>query len=476
MMPMNMNSGNIQKMMVTPKMLLSMYALQLNIMDLRMFMRAELEENPLLEEEEKEDLLSEDENKLNEKFSMLTDDEREKTSPPVNEEGYNISEEKRRYLESVITEKESLYQHLYWQLEVLARDDEEIRIGKFIIGNLDDNGFLNMEMERMRESINADMNSFRRALKLIRTFDPAGIAARNLKESLLIQLFLSGKGNTHLCRIVYSHLEDLERRYYKKIADALSITLKEVEKAKKRIAYLNPKPGASFAKEESLLMIEPDVFLNKKNGIYSVEVSEQGLPKLTVNKYYKSILKDKNIPEKTKEYIKKKFTSALWFIGALHQRKKTIARTCEYLVNVQKDFLENDVVKPLTLKEAADGLSISEATVSRAVSNKYAQMRNRLIELKSFFAGKLKTIDGRIISDRSVKQKIQDFVEAEDFNNQLSDKTITSLLNKEGIEISRRTVAKYRKSLDILPSRSRMKNESSSAVASAEEDNYRGNV
>jgi RNA polymerase sigma-54 factor len=461
---MDLSPESIQKMMLTPKMLLSMHVLQLNIMDLRVFMRAELDENPLLEEETvTESSPDDDKIRLEEELSRIVDDVNKDIEDDIvsssNDEDNVTSEQKRRYLQTLITKEESLYEHLLWQLQVLARNDEEKRIGEFIIGNLDNNGFLNMELEEMRKLVNADIESFKRALTLVRSLDPPGVGARNLKESLLIQLISIGKGQTHLYRIIYSHLEDLGKGYFEKIAKALSIPAKEVKRAKKRIAYLNPKPGANFGEREFITVIEPDLFLNKDNGTYSVEVSETNLPKIRVNRYYKGLLKDERATEATKEYIKKKFSSAMWLIDALSQRRRTIVIVCGYLVSVQKDFLEKGdiAIKPLTLKQVADELSISEATVSRVVSNKYAQISNSLCALRDFFAGQLKTTAGNIVSDRSVKQKIQDFIKGENPKRPLSDENITSILNKIGISISRRTVTKYREDLGILPSYLRRK-------------------
>ncbi len=453
-MPMDMAPESIQKMMLAPKMLLSIHVLQLNIMNLRMFVRAELEQNPLLEAEAQEISPSEDEIELDEKISLLIDEDiREQnlsTGTPANL--YRISEEKRHYLESLITKKESLYEHLHWQLEVLARDKEEKRIGEFIIGNLDDDGFLNMDLEEMREKIAADGESFKRALRLVRSFDPIGIGARDLKESLLIQLLASGKGDTTLHRIVYLHLEDLEKGYFSKIAKALSVSLKEIELAKKRISYLTPKPAVAYGGQEAISVIEADVFLNKNNGTYNVEVNEEDLLKLSINRYYKSILKNKNVPKETIDYVKEKVSDARWVIDSLNQRKKTIGRVCEYLVEEQKDFLKNGdiAVKPLTLKQTAEQLSVSEATVSRVVSNKYAWIFDRMFPMKDFFAGKLKTNDGKIVSDRSVKRRIQECIEKEDKKNPLSDKRIASIFKTQGMMIARRTVTKYRESLKIL--------------------------
>ncbi|MCX5708951.1 MAG: RNA polymerase factor sigma-54 [Candidatus Omnitrophica bacterium] len=441
--------------MLTAKMLLSMHVLQLNIMDLRPFLQAELEENPLLEEEDPvSEATDEDERRIDEEISGLIDDrgDNEELVSGEGNERSSISEEKKSYFESLITEKESLYEHLHWQLEVLAKDEEQKRIGEFLIGNLDDSGYLKVDLKDAPGILNASIEKVRNTLNLVRTFDPAGVAGRDLKESLLIQLINFGKGDTHLYKIVYWHLEDLEKGNFEKIAQALAIPIKEVESAKKRIAYLNPRPGANFGKEVAVRII-PDVFIYKNNGSYGIEINERDLPRLYLSSAYNIALKDKKVAPATKEYVRKKLFHARWVIDAVKQRKNTINRVCEYLVDKQKDFLNegDSAAKPLTLKEAASVLLVSEATVSRAVSNKYLQAPERLFSLKSFFVKGIKQ-DSGTVSTMSIKLKIKEFIESEDKARPLKDIEIQSILKDQGINISRRTVAKYRDSLKLPPS------------------------
>ncbi len=452
---MDMRPDGIQKMMLTAKMLLNMHVLQLNIMDLRSFLQAELEENPLLEEEDSaSETIDEDESRIDEEISGLIDEkvDNEELASGSEDEGPSISEEKKSYLEGLITEKETLYTHLHWQLEVLVKDEEQKRIGEFLIGNLDDDGYLKVDLKEIPGMLNASIEKVRKTLNLVRTFDPAGVAGRNLKESLLIQLINFGKGDTHLYRIVYWHLEDLEKGNFKKIAQALLIPLKEVESAKKRIAYLNPRPGANFGKDVAVRII-PDVIIYKNNGSYDIEINERDLPRLYVSSAYNIALKFKKVTPATREYIRKKLFHARWVIDAVKQRKNTINRVCGYLVDKQKDFLDEgeSAAKPLTLKEAADALSVSEATVSRTVSNKYLQAPECLFSLKSFFVKGIKQ-DSGMVSSLSIKLKMKELVENEDIRKPLKDFEIQAILKNQGINISRRTVAKYRDSLKLPPS------------------------
>jgi len=452
MIPMALRQESAQKMMLLPKILLSMHVLQLNIMELKAFLQAELEDNPLLEEEQITEPIDEEESRLDEGISGLIDEkvDNEELVSGAEDEPPSISEEKKSYFESLITERESLYEHLHWQLEVLAKDEEQKRIGELLIGNIDDDGYLAVDLKDVPGLLNTSFKKVKEALSFIRTFDPAGVAACNLKESLLIQLISSGKRDTHIYRIVYSHLEDLEKGDLNKIAKALSIPLKEVEAAKKRLAYLNPRPGAAFGKNVAVRVV-PDVIAYKNNGGYYIEVNEKDLPRLYVSNFYNILLKDKKSPTATKEYIRSKLTHARWVVESVKQRRNTISRVCEYLIDIQKDFLAGaeNFAKPLTLKQVADTLAISEATVSRTVSSKYLQTPTKLLALKRFFVRSLKQEKGEI-SSLEVKDRIKKLIENEDIKKPLKDEEIGLILKKEDITISRRTVAKYRETLNIL--------------------------
>jgi RNA polymerase sigma-54 factor len=448
---MDLSPESVQKMMLTPKMLLSMHVLQLNIMDLRVFIQAELLENPLLEEEYLDTPPEENEEKLNEEISRLMDEriEEEENSFAAENNFSPAGDEKKGYLDSLITGQESLYEHLRWQLEVLSKDDEQKRIADFLIGNLDDNGYLSIDIKEVQDTLEVSSRSVKNALSFVRSLNPPGVCARNLKESLLIQLIYAGKSNTGLYKIIYFYLEDLEKGNYERIAKALSLSIKEVELAKKRLSYLNPRPGANFGRGIAVRII-PDAFLEKNNGSYKTYVNEKDLPAITLSRNYLNLLRNKKTDCLTKKYISNKLLSARWLVDAIKQRKNMLERICSYLAEIQKDFLESGEIaaKPLSLKEVANEFSISEATVSRTVSNKYIQAPNGIIALKKFFVSGVKQETG-IISTFYIQQKIKDLIENEDKKKPLKDKLIQELLKKEGINISRRTVAKYRNNLDI---------------------------
>jgi RNA polymerase sigma-54 factor len=446
-----------QRMMLSQRMLVAAHVLQLSVLDLRTYLKLEMEENPLLEEEAVcEDDFDRELAEFDEGLTRLSESIQD-TEEFCNSSGERMDaarQQKQRYLESLIVKEESLYEHLNWQLNMLAENERQRRIGRFLIGNLDTDGYLTISLKDTQDMLGESIGSIKRALSLIRSFDPIGVGARDLKEALLIQLISSGKADSQLYKIIYFHLEDIARGNYKKIADNLRISLNDVHQAKQRIAHLESKPGRAFSVSEVARKIVPDVYLDKNNGSYNIVVNEKGLPRLRINQYYTKILRNKTIDRNTAEFVRKKFFCAKWLLDAVNKRRLTIERVCKYLTEVQKDFLEIGElgIKPLTLKDVAGSLSISEATVSRVVSNKYLQTPQRIYKLKQFFAGAIKRQGRPLVSDKYIKMKIETLIEDEDRRKPLSDASITSVLKKEGIDISRRTVTKYRKNLRILPS------------------------
>jgi RNA polymerase sigma-54 factor len=455
MMPMDLRPQSVQKMMLSPKMLISMRVLQLSILDLRTYLRFELEENPFLEEEIVAESSDEELEEFDEELTRLSEkirDEEEYYNAPMEQTDVTV-QQKRRYLESLVVKKESLYEHLLWQLNVLAKDEKQRRIGQFLIGNLNADGYLKISLRDAQNALGESMKSIKSALTLIRSFDPSGVGARNLKEALLIQLISGGKADSHLYKIVYSHLADLAGRNYKKIAKSLRISLNEVKQAKQAIAHLEPKPGRAFSLDRSM-KITPDVFLDKNNSTYNIVINEEGLPRLKINWRYAKMLKNKKQDKKTIDFFRERLLKAEWLLDAVRRRQLTIERICAYLIETQRDFLEigERGLKPLALRDVAEKLSISEATVSRVVSNKYLQAPWRIYRLKQFFAGAIMQEGNRFISNTYIKKKIESIIDKEDYRSPLSDAKIALFLRQEGINIARRTVAKYREQLRILPS------------------------
>jgi len=454
---MDMSPESVQKLMLTPKMLLSSHVLQLALPDLRLCIQAELEDNPFLEAEEGEYEPSEEQRTLEEEISLLTDGPvSDQAQGPDTVSVHSVEDEQAKsYRESLVTKKESLYEHLHWQLCVNADTDEEKRIGEQLIGSLNAQGLLPMDLESMRQSIHAELGPFRKAVRLIRTFDPLGIGARTIQESLLLQLLYSGKAETSLYRIVYFHLEDLEKGRFEQIAGTLDLTVEQVIQAKKRLAYFNPWPANGFAGDEPSTVTEPDVFIMKQeSGDYFPELNEAGLPRLKMSSYYRSILLDTKLPDSTKDYVRKKIEHAQWFLEAIHQRNVTIKRVCTHIFQVQRPFITDDSgqLQPLTFQRVADDLALSKSTVSRAVFNKQVQADDWLMPLKDFFSGYFRTTDGRQISEQTVQARIQACIKEEPAGVPLSDQKIAECLHTEGIVISRRTVAKYRQKLLIINS------------------------
>ncbi|MFH1678709.1 MAG: RNA polymerase factor sigma-54 [Candidatus Omnitrophota bacterium] len=458
MMPMELNPKSVQRMMLSPRMLIAAHVLQLNILDLKAYLRLELEQNPLLEEETLREELDRDLVKFDEELTRLServkDDEAFYNEPM--EEADVESRKRWSYLESLVVKRESLYDHLFWQLNVLAKNEKQKSIGRFLIENLDTQGYLQISLADAQNVLGESAETIKRVLSFIRTFDPVGVGARDLKESLLMQLISSGNTGSYVYKIVYFHLNDLAKGNYRKIAKKLKIPLKKVKEAKQRIARLEPKPGRPFS-ANAVVQIVPDVFLEKSNGSYNIQVNDKGLPRLNINRYYIKMLRDKTDDNKTIKYVRERFISAKWLLDAIKRRQQTIERVCLYLIEVQKDFLETGEsgIKPLTLQDVAGGLSISEATVSRVVSNKYLQAPQRIYRLKQFFSGAIKQEGGGCIPDKYIKKRIEELIDNENGSKPLSDAGIVLLLKEEGVNIARRTVTKYREGLKLSSSRQR---------------------
>jgi len=356
-----------------------------------------------------------------------------------------------------------------------------LKIGEQIIGNLDRNGYLKVLLNEIAKTLKVKEKEVAKVLGLIQTFDPIGVGARDIKECLLIQIKLNpsplqrcGVKKPLVSKIIKEHLEDLGKRRYEKIAKALGvirpqggrIKIKEVQEAADFISTLEPKPGRSFG-EESAQTVIPDIILTKVDKEHAIILNNEGLPRLQISPLYKKMLaKGSRINKEEKQYIKDRLNAAMGLIKAIDQREKTIYKITESIIKVQRDFLENgiDYLKPLTLKKIARDVGMHESTVSRVTSNKYIQTPQGVFELKYFFASGFRKSSvpkggGRkeeITSSRSIKEVIKDLLDSEESKRPLSDQKIANILTTNlGINIARRTVAKYREEMRILPSHQR---------------------
>lgn len=460
----------MQKMVMTPMLQQAINLLQLSRMELLQAVRQEVEENPVLEEmiEETEEL--DDLSVLNPVAEELTAEHNgEGQAAEIDWESYlqdasdyrpSIQYESvdRFERESLLTKRGSLQDHLLFQLHLTVGDQDLVRLGGIIIGELDDNGYLRSSIEGLASLAGVSLESMESALRVIQGFDPAGVGARDLQECLLIQLKMRPGEHAVAAAIVSSHLHDVERHRFGKITAALGVSLRDVQGAVALIASLEPKPGKNYSSEEPQY-ITPDVYILKLDGRLVVTLNEDGLPRLRVCRYYQQILsKQAPTSREARGYVEEKMRSALWFIRSIEQRKRTLVKVAESLVKYQRDFFEHGIshLKPLTLREVADDISMHESTVSRVTTSKYVQTPQGLFGLKYFFHCGVPSIVGEAVSSRRVKDMVHRYLTKEDSRKPLSDQKIVEILARvHGVEIARRTVAKYRGQLKIPSSNQR---------------------
>jgi RNA polymerase sigma-54 factor len=359
--------------------------------------------------------------------------------------------------ENILTRKVSLPEHLIWQLSLAVLSPDEQKIGTEVIGNLDRNGYLIASLEEIAVATGTEPEQVEQVLKAIQEFDPLGVAARDLKECLLIQIRHLGERVPWVEEIIQQHIHLLETKNYPALARILQAPLEEIYQAVRIILQLDPKPGRAYSTEEPQY-ISPDIFVYKVGDEYLIVLNDDGLPRLRISSFYRKALQQKEaMAEGAKEYIQEKLRSALWLIKSIQQRQRTIYRVTESIFKFQRGFLDHGLsgLKPLILREVAEDVQMHESTVSRVTTNKYVHTPRGIFELKFFFNGSLPGADGEGVASESVKEKIRQFIAREDHRRPLSDQEITEMLLREKIHIARRTVAKYREILGILPSSKR---------------------
>jgi RNA polymerase sigma-54 factor len=364
-------------------------------------------------------------------------------------------------LEQTLSRGEGLTEHLVWQLRMNEFREDEVHFGMLVIGNLDDDGYLKLDdvppeevVPRLAAEAGLDPEDAEEVLKLIQKFDPVGVASRDLRECLLVQA--EHYGLDELTRaIVDKHLHNLEKKAYAAIAKDLKCTVEEVYDVAQVIGELEPRPGRNYAGEEAQY-ITPDVYVHKVGDKYYVTANDDGMPRLKISGFYRAAMAG---DPKAKEYIQNKLRSAQWLIRSIDQRRKTIVRVTECIVEKQMDFFEKgiDYLKPMILRDVADAVGMHESTISRVTSNKYVHTPRGIFELKYFFNSAIRREGEDDIASESVKQAIKKIVEKEDPRNPYSDQKIVEILAQDGIVIARRTVAKYRDMLGILSSSQRKK-------------------
>jgi len=457
---------------MTPQLQQAIKLLQLSRMELMDVVREELEENPVLEEgqEPPEDKAQSEEDPAAETNAenapeALKEVEGEQDGMSDIDwktylESYSLGgttansyedDEDRPSYENLLTRKPSLTDHLMWQLGLSRLENRERAIAGEIIGNIDDDGYLQVSIEELSVQTGCDPAQAEKVLAAIQDFDPPGVASRNLQECLLKQVEQLGMTEDVVGIILRDHINDLETRRYQVIARGLQIPLDDVFSAAKFISSLDPRPGSQFGQED-VHYITPDIFVHKISDEYVVVLNDEGLPNLRINSFYRNALSGaEQLDEKAGEYIQEKLRGALWLIKSIHQRQRTIYRVTKSIVKFQRDFFDRGVehLKPLVLRDVAEDIEMHESTVSRVTTNKYVQTPQGLFELKYFFNSGINTTGGDSVASESVKSKIKEIITAEDLRKPFSDQKIVELLRGQGIDIARRTVTKYREMLGV---------------------------
>lgn len=480
-----------QQLVITPQLQQAIRLLQLSRMELANLIQKELCENPCLEEldEESETVRIEKEQQSNgeQLESAKTEDkghdhlvdeignkngtlEEPKNFDWENYVGsYNSagsaggveptfdSDELPSY-DQTLHRSATLQEHLFWQLGMTPLSEEEVQIGEEIIGNINDDGYLRSNVVEIADHLGVAVDSVEKILLLIQAFDPLGVGSRDLRECLLMQCQnLEGDDGKWVTRILQQHMEDLEKHDFKKISKALGVPVDRVLELEKMIHQLDPKPGRAYSSEQPQY-ITPDVFVYKRNGEYIVVLNEDGMPKLNISPLYRRAIMNRGeeVGNKAKDYIQDKLRQALWLIKSIHQRQQTLFKVTTSIVKFQKEFFERGAkhLKPMILKDVAENIGMHESTISRVTTNKYVHTPRGLFELKYFFNSALGASNGESgVASEVVKNHIQSLIGRESPQKPLSDQEIMQMLkDQHGVDMARRTVAKYREVLKILPS------------------------
>jgi RNA polymerase sigma-54 factor len=359
--------------------------------------------------------------------------------------------------EAFIANKESLNDHLLWQFLMTKPDMADENVASLIIGNLNKDGYLEVSVEEIAAANGIDPESVSRVLSLLQTFDPVGVCARDLKECLLIQAKYLGFDNTIITDIIHDHLPSLEKKNYKAICKALKASIEEVVSAVNVIKAMEPRPGRQFGDETAQYII-PDIYVYKMENDFVIVLNDDGMPKLRVNSLFKrSVGRGRRMSNEAENYIQDKMRSAAWLIKSIHQRQKTIYRVMESILRYQREFFDKGIshLKPMVLRDVATDIGMHESTISRVTTNKYAYTPQGILELKYFFNSSIKRDEGGSIASASVMDKIRQLIASEDPKRPHSDDKLAQLLESENIHIARRTVAKYREMMRVLPSNKR---------------------
>ena len=453
-------------MVLAPQLRQSLELLQVPMLELRTLVQQEMEQNPTLEDQalETEQLeiepalnASEEEDAFKDEFDKLAklDDEwKDYFNQNQSRQPYSSEEAARRqfFLDS-LSQPESLQQHLMDQLSLAVVTAEERQMGELLIGSINEDGYLTSTLEDLAASAGYALEQLEDVLGLVQEFDPVGVGARDLRECLLLQLRRLGKGEDLVTALVKDHLDALGARRFPEVARALKVSVDQVHEATRMIATLEPKPGRIYAADATSYVL-PEVMIQKIDGEYAVILNNDQIPRLHISEHYRQLMADENTSAEVKNYIREKVRAGLFLIKSINQRQQTIYNIAKEIITVQHEFFEHGIshLRPLTMAEVATVLGIHETTVSRAIANKYMQTPRGTFDMKYFFTPGYRNADGVSVSNKTIKDTIANLVAEEDAAHPLSDQVMVEKLKEKGLQVARRTIAKYRDELKILPS------------------------
>src|SRR5512134_2168845 len=459
----------VQKLILTPSLQQAIKLLPMSTLELADLLNQEMVENPLLEEVPTEELQPAEQQQQAEKAEQPTaekpdtwdDADYEYFFGDYLDDGYRSRQPQEVKelppIENTLSSAASLADHMQWQLSLQTEDEALREIGGAIIGNLDDDGYLVASVEEIAAMGDWPVAEGERALQHVQTFDPIGVAARDLQECLLLQIRHLGLEGTPTERIVTEHLRLLQNHQVPEISRKLGIAIEDLKEHIEVIRHLDPKPGSRFNPSQSQYVI-PDVYVVKVEDQYVAVLNEDGLPQMRISPVYRRLLdKGADNSDETRAYVKDKFRSALWLIKSVEQRQKTIHKVANSIINFQRDFLDHGIehLRPLVLRDVANDIGMHESTVSRVVTNKYMHTPQGVFEMKYFFHSGISSSYGESVSSVTIKQRIRKIIENEDPRKPLSDSKIVNILQREGLVLARRTIAKYREELKIPTSNQR---------------------
>ena len=474
-----------QTLQLTPQMQLAMKMLQLNQIELSELLKREAEQNPLLEVK---DAIGNDVKPISvdERVQMVNkaaDGTTSQSKSKIDEKGFEIDwkaylkdsesgwygervssggfdPDRENNIEEYVSSVGSLTEHLTTQLRIDAGNltDQERKIGEYLIGLIDRNGYLQYDEESVLSTLGIDEYQLEKMVNILQSFDPVGIAARNIQECLYRQYMAEREQDPFVFVLIEKHLENLANNKIRDIAREEGVEIETVLECYEEIKDLDPRPGLHFKSDDDTQYIKPDVFVEKVNGELSIRLNEKYIPRLRINSFYKKMIRGEGkTPQKAVSYIKERLNAATFLMDNIERRRKTIFKVTERIFQVQSDFLDEGVkgLKPLVLKDVATYCELHESTISRVTSSKYVQTPRGLFSLKFFFSSGTTTSNGEEVSSTYIKELINTIVQSEDPKKPFSDAKIGKMLSEKGIDIARRTVAKYREELGIRSSSKR---------------------